>query len=333
MSGYHVAIVGATGAVGTELLRLLEARRFPVRRLTLLASERSAGKRLTFGGESVPVQALTAEAFRGVEIAFFSAGASRSRAFAPLAVQAGALVIDNSSAFRMEPDVPLVIPEINPEALRHHRGIIANPNCSTIIMLMALEPLRRLSPIRRIVVSTYQSASGAGAQAMQELLDSTRAFLQGEPFTPQALPHPYAFNLFSHNSPVGEDGYNEEERKMILETRKIWGDPAIQVMPTCVRVPVLRAHSESIVAELAERPSLEQIYAAYQNFPGVRLVDNRERNHFPMPLEASGQDEVRVGRIRYDVSTPNGIALFACGDQLLKGAALNAIQIAELLTQ
>ncbi|CUU34288.1 MAG: aspartate-semialdehyde dehydrogenase [Armatimonadetes bacterium] len=333
MSGYHVAIVGATGAVGTELLRLLEARRFPVRQLTLLASERSAGKRLTFAGESVPVQALAAEAFRGVEIAFFSAGASRSRAFAPIAVQAGVLVIDNSSAFRMEPDVPLVIPEINSEALRQHRGIIANPNCSTIIMLMALEPLRRLSPIRRIVVSTYQSASGAGAQAMQELLDSTRAFLQGEPFTPQVLPHPYAFNLFSHNSPIGEDGYNEEERKMILETRKIWGDPTIQVMPTCVRVPVLRAHSESIVVELAERPSLEQIYAAYRDFPGVRLVDDRERNHFPMPLEASGRDEVLVGRIRYDVSAPNGVALFACGDQLLKGAALNALQIAELLTR
>lgn len=330
MGGYHVAIVGATGAVGTELLHLLERCRFPVSRLTLLASERSAGKTLTFDGDPVPVQKLSPESFRGVDITFFSAGASRSREFAPLAVQAGALVIDNSSAFRMEPDVPLVIPEINPEALADHRGIIANPNCSTIIMLMALEPLRRLSPIRRIIVSTYQSASGAGAQAMHELIESTRAFLNGEPYTPKVLPHPYAFNLFSHNSTVGEDGYNEEERKMILETRKIWNDPTIRVSPTCVRVPVLRAHSESIVVELEERPPLERIYSAYESFQGVRLVDHRERNHFPMPLEASGREEVLVGRIRYDASVPNGIALFACGDQLLKGAALNALQIAEL---
>jgi aspartate-semialdehyde dehydrogenase len=274
---------------------------------------------------------LQPDSFHGIDIAFFSAGSARSKEFAPLAVQAGAVVIDNSSAFRMQPEVPLVIPEINPDAIATHKGIIANPNCSTIILLMALEPLRRLSRIRRIVVSTYQAASGAGARAMQELLDATRAYLSGEPYTPTVLPHPYAFNLFSHDSAIGEDGYNEEERKMILETRKIWGDPEVAVSPTCVRVPVLRAHSESIVAELEARPPLEAIYEAYRAFEGVQLVDDRTRNHFPMPIEATGRDEVLVGRIRYDAGTPNGVALFACGDQLRKGAALNAVQIAERL--
>ncbi len=328
---YHVAVVGATGAVGTEFLTLLAERNFPIRKLTLLASERSAGKILHFRGEPIFVEALRPDSFNGVEIAFFSAGASRSREYAPYAVQAGAVVVDNSSAFRQDPEVPLVIPEINPEAIRQHKGIIANPNCSTIIMLMALEPLRRLTPIRRIVVATYQSASGAGAQAMQELIDSTHAFLHGQPYEPKVLQHPYAFNLFSHNSPIGADGYNEEERKMVLETRKIWNDPTVVVVPTCVRVPVLRAHSEAIVAEVAERPSLEALYEAYHQFPGVEVIDERDRNYFPMPIEASGRDEVLVGRIRYALDMPNGIALFACGDQLRKGAALNAIQIAEQL--
>ncbi|GIV07018.1 MAG: aspartate-semialdehyde dehydrogenase [Fimbriimonadales bacterium] len=328
---YRVAIVGATGAVGQELLQVLAQREFPVRSLRLLASERSAGKTLAFQGEQVCVEALRPDSFTGIDIAFFSAGGARSKEYAPIAVQAGAIVIDNSSAFRMEPETPLVIPEINPDAVRQHKGILANPNCSTIILLMALEPLRRLTRIRRIVVSTYQAASGAGAQAMQELLDSTRAYLQGEPFQPQVLPHPYAFNLFSHNSAVDESGYNEEERKMILETRKIWSDAEVAVSPTCVRVPVLRAHSESITVELETRPDLNTLYAAYTSFPGVALVDDRERNHFPMPLEATGRDEIFVGRIRYDGGLPNGVALFACGDQLRKGAALNAVQIAELL--
>ncbi|MFN3689865.1 MAG: aspartate-semialdehyde dehydrogenase [Fimbriimonadales bacterium] len=330
---YRVAIVGATGAVGRELLRVLEERDFPVQSVRLLASERSAGQRLAFRGEPIPVEVLRPDSFTGIEIAFFSAGSARSREFAPCAVRAGAVVIDNSAAFRMNPQTPLVIPEINPDALAQHAGIIANPNCSTIIMLMALEPLRRLTRIRRIIVSTYQAASGAGAQAMQELLDATRAYLEGKPFEPKALPHPYAFNLFSHNSPIGDDGYNEEERKMILETRKIWGDPAIAVSPTCIRVPVLRAHSESIVVELETRPALDAIYAAYRAFEGVELVDDRAHNHFPMPLEATGRDAVLVGRIRYDAGLPNGVALFACGDQLRKGAALNAVQIAERLVQ
>jgi aspartate-semialdehyde dehydrogenase len=328
---YAVAIVGATGAVGQELLQVLETRRFPVRALRLLASEKSAGKEMRFCGERVRVEPLRDDSFHGIDIAFFSAGSARSKQFAPYAVQAGTVVIDNSSAFRMNPEVPLVIPEINPDAIASHKGILANPNCSTIILLMALEPLRRLSRIRRIVVSTYQAASGAGARAMQELLDATRAYLNGEPYAPAVLPHPYAFNLFSHDSAVGDDGYNEEERKMILETRKIWGDPEIAVLPTCVRVPVLRAHSESIVAELETRPPLEAIYKAYRAFEGVKLVDDRARNYFPMPLEATGRDEVLVGRIRYDAGTPNGVALFACGDQLRKGAALNAVQIAENL--
>jgi aspartate-semialdehyde dehydrogenase len=327
--GYRVAIVGATGAVGTELLQILEQRRFPVSSLRLFASERSAGKQVRFCGEELMVEPLRADAFRGVELAFFSAGAARSREFAPQAVQAGAVVIDNSSAFRLEPDVPLVIPEINGDTLKNHRGIIANPNCSTIILLMALAPLRQLTRIRRILVSTYQAASGAGAQAMQELLDSTRAYLQGEPFEPRVLPYPYAFNLFSHNSPIGADGYNEEERKILLESRKILGEPELAISATCVRVPVLRAHSESIHVELEHRPPLEAIRAAYRAFAGVKLVDDRERNHFPMPIEATGCDEVLVGRLREDTALPNGLALFACGDQLRKGAALNAVQIAE----
>ncbi|MCS7064865.1 MAG: aspartate-semialdehyde dehydrogenase, partial [Fimbriimonadales bacterium] len=317
--GYRVAIVGATGAVGTELLKILEERRFPVDSLRLFASERSAGRQLCFMGEPLTVEPLQEGAFKGIEIAFFSAGASRSRAFAPKAVQAGALVIDNSSAFRLDDEVPLVIPEINGETARAHRGIIANPNCSTIILLMALAPLLSLTRIRRVIVSTYQAASGAGAQAMQELLDATRAYLQGDPFVPSVLPYPYAFNLFSHNSPVGDDGYNEEERKILLESRKILGEPDLAVSATCIRVPVLRAHSESIHVELEHRPSLEAIREAYRAFEGVRLVDDRASNYFPMPIEATGRDEVLVGRLREDTALPNGLALFACGDQLRKG--------------
>ncbi|MEN3001959.1 MAG: aspartate-semialdehyde dehydrogenase [Armatimonadota bacterium] len=331
--GYRVAIVGATGAVGTELLKILEERRFPVDSLRLFASERSAGKQLRFRGELLTVEPLCEGAFKGIEIAFFSAGASRSREFAPQAVRAGALVIDNSSAFRLDDEVPLVIPEINGEAARAHKGILANPNCSTIILLMALAPLLRLTRLRRVIVSTYQAASGAGAQAMQELLEATRAYLQGEPYEPRVLPHPYAFNLFSHNSPIYDDGYNEEERKILLESRKILGEPDLAVSATCIRVPVLRAHSESIHVELEHRPPLETIREAYRNFAGVRLVDDRERNHFPMPIEATGRDEVLVGRLREDTALPNGLALFACGDQLRKGAALNAIQILERIVQ
>ncbi|MGC8785340.1 MAG: aspartate-semialdehyde dehydrogenase [Armatimonadota bacterium] len=329
-SGYHVAIAGATGAVGTEFLRVLEKHRFPIASLRLLASERSEGKKLTFAGETFTVQRLTEDSFHGVQIAFFSAGASRSRQFAPAAVRAGAVVIDNSSAFRMDPQVPLVVPEINLEDAREHRGIIANPNCSTIILLMAVAPLHRRWRVKRVVVSTYQAASGAGAQAMQELIDQTAAVLEGKEVMPRVLPHQIAFNLFSHNSAINEWGYNEEEWKMIHESRKILHEPEMAITATCVRVPVLRAHSESINIEFAQhRPSVQEAREALSAFPGVKLVDDRERNHFPMPIEASEREEVLVGRIREDLSNPMALDLFVSGDQLLKGAALNAVQIAE----
>ncbi|MCW3100790.1 MAG: aspartate semialdehyde dehydrogenase [Chthonomonadaceae bacterium] len=331
MKTYHVAIAGATGAVGTDFIRLLETREFPLESLRLLASERSVGRTLLFRGRPLTVELLTAEAFQGIDIALFSAGGSRSREFGPLAAEAGALVIDNSSAFRMDPEVPLVIPEINPEDIRQHRGIIANPNCSTIVMLMAVEPLRRLAPIRRIVASTYQAASGAGAQAMQELIEQSHDVLHDRPVTPHIFPYPIAFNLFSHNTKIDETGYNEEERKMIYESRKILHDPTLKISATCVRVPVVRAHSESlnIEFEAGQRPTLEAIREALAAFPGVVVVDDRENNHFPMPIEASGRDEVLVGRLRYDLSNDDAIDLFLSGDQILKGAALNGIQIAE----
>jgi aspartate-semialdehyde dehydrogenase len=331
-SGYHVAIAGATGAVGTEFLHVLERHDFPIASLRLLASERSEGKRIRFAGEDLVVQRLTENAFERVQIAFFSAGASRSRQFAPAAVRAGAVVIDNSSAFRMDPQVPLVVPEINIDDAQHHQGIIANPNCSTIIMLMAVAPLHRRWRAKRVVVSTYQAASGAGAQAMQELLDQTAAVLKRKEVTPRVLPHQIAFNLFSHNSAVNEYGYNEEEWKMIHESRKILHEPGLAITATCVRVPVLRAHSESINIEFAERrPSVDEARQALAECPGVKLVDDRERNHFPMPIEATDREEVLVGRIREDVSNPMAMDLFVSGDQLLKGAALNAVQIAEAM--
>ena len=328
---WRVAIAGATGAVGTEFMRLLEERAFPLESLKLLASERSAGRSLAFRGEVLPVSLLTEDAFQGVEIAFFSAGGSRSRAFAPAAVRAGAIVIDNSSAYRMDKEVPLVVPEINAEDIAANHGIIANPNCSTIILLMAIAPLIRLAPIRRVIVSTYQAASGAGAQAMQELLDQTHETIHDRPVSPRVFPWPIAFNLFSHNTPVDDTGYNEEERKMMLETRKILHDESIRISATCIRVPVLRAHSESINLEFAEgaRPRLPDIRRAIEQSPGVALVDNRDANHFPMPLEASGRCDVLVGRLREDLSNPNAIEMFVSGDQILKGAALNGIQIAE----
>ena len=332
MREYHVAIAGATGAVGTEFLNLLEQREFPIASIRLLASERSVGKKLTFRGRDQEVQLLDENSFEGVDIAFFSAGASRTRQFAPAAVRAGAVVIDNSSAFRMDPHTPLVIPEINPEDIAWNRGIIANPNCSTIIMLMAIAPLRKLGRIRRVVVSTYQAASGAGAQAMQELLEQSRQVLRGEPITPQVFPHPIAFNLFSHNTRIDEDGYNEEERKMINESRKILHDDNLRITATCIRVPVLRAHSEAINVEFEDRrPELTEVMATLGAAPGLKIVDDPAANHFPMPIEASGRDDVLVGRIRPDLSNENAIELFACGDQILKGAALNGIQIADEL--
>jgi aspartate-semialdehyde dehydrogenase len=329
-----VAVVGATGAVGVELMQCLEQRRFPLSSLRLFASARSAGKTLPFKGKPITVEELTEDSFCGVDIALFSAGGSQSKRFAPAAVRAGTVVIDNSSAFRMDPGVPLVVPEINPEAVKEHKGIIANPNCSTIISITPLWPIHKVNRIQRMIVTTYQAASGAGAAAMEELRESTRAYLDGREYKNTVLPHPYAFNLFSHNSKIDpSNGYNEEEIKVMRETHKIYGDSSVRIAATCVRVPVLRAHSISINFE-CERPiTPAQVRDIVQTAAGVKLVDDVERNYFPMPKDASGQDPILVGRIRQDVSDPSGrsIALFVAGDQLLKGAALNAVQIAELL--
>ena len=331
---YRVAIAGATGAVGVEFLRLLEERHFPISKLLLLASARSAGKTMRFDGRGLLVEELTENSFQNIDIAFFSAGGSISKKYAPLAARAGAVVVDNSSAFRMDPKVPLVIPEINPEAIAAHDGIIANPNCSTIIAIVPLWPIHKKNRIKRLIAATYQAASGAGAAAMEELRESTRAHLEDREYANTVLPHPYAFNLFSHNSKIDPaTGYNEEETKMVQETKKIFGDTDIRISATCVRVPVLRAHSEALTIE-CERPitptEVREILAAA---PGVKLIDDPVKNYFPMPKDASGQGDVFVGRIRQDTSDPSGksIAMFVAGDQLLKGAALNAVQIAEVM--
>jgi aspartate-semialdehyde dehydrogenase len=329
-----VAIVGATGAVGVELIRCLEQRRFPLRELRLFASARSAGKSLQFGGAALTVQELTESSFDGVDIALFSAGGGTSKRFAPIAVRAGATVIDNSSAFRMDPKVPLVVPEINPQAVRGHAGIIANPNCCAIISITPLWPIHKSNRIERLQMATYQAASGAGAAAMEELRESTRAYLEGRGYENKVLPHPYAFNLFSHNTRVDpSSGYNEEELKVIQETRKIFGDTQIRVSATCVRVPVLRAHAMAITIECVRPVTAAEVRQLVQDAPGVKLVDDPERNYFPMPRDATGNDPILVGRIRQDLSDPSGrsVSLFVAGDQLLKGAALNAVQIAELL--
>ncbi len=331
---YRVAIAGATGAVGVEFIQCLEKCSFPIAELRLLASSRSVGKKMMFKGGEIDVQELTENSFSNVDIAFFSAGGSISRKYGPIAAQAGAVVVDNSSAFRMDPKVPLIIPEINPEAMAQHQGIIANPNCSTIIAITPLWPIHQQNRIKRLIAATYQAASGAGAAAMEELAESTRAHLENREYKNTVLPHPYAFNLFSHNSKIDPaTGYNEEETKMVQETQKIFGDTGIRISATCVRVPVLRAHSEALNFE-CERPiTAAEVRAILQTAPGVRIVDDPEKNYFPMPKDASGQGDVLVGRIRQDLSDPSGksIAMFVAGDQLLKGAALNAVQIAEAM--
>lgn len=329
----NVAIMGATGAVGTEFLKILEQRNFRLKSLKLLASSRSAGKKLPFRGEMLAVEELTEKSFKGIDLVLASAGGSISQKFAPLAMLAGAVVVDNTSAFRMDPDVPLVVPEVNPQDIKKHKGIIANPNCSTIIMNVPVWPLHKVNPIERLVISTYQAASGAGYQAMVELQEQARDFLDGKKITPKVLPHQIAFNLFSHNSKVGDNGYNEEEMKMVKETRKMFHHDAIQITATCVRVPVLRAHSESINIRFSKPMTEDQVRDVLRQAPGVKVVDDRAKNYFPMPLETSDQDDVYVGRIRQDISQPDGrgIEMFVSGDQLRKGAATNAVQIAELL--
>ncbi len=329
----NIAILGATGAVGQELLELLTEREFPLNNLKLLASSRSAGNKIVFQGKELTVEAVSETSFEDVDIVLASAGGSTSKAWAQIAVNAGAVVIDNSSAFRMDDRVPLVVPEINPEAAAKHQGIIANPNCTTILMGVAIYPLHQVQPIKRVVVATYQSASGAGARAMAEAQTQARDILDGKQPQAEILPYPLAFNLFPHNSPLNDQGYCEEEMKMVNETRKIFNDDQIRVTATCVRVPILRAHSEAINLEF-ERPfEVNQAREIIAAAPGVKLVEDWQSNYFPMPIDATGQDPVLVGRIRQDISHKCGLELWLCGDQIRKGAALNAIQIAELLLE
>jgi aspartate-semialdehyde dehydrogenase len=331
-----VAIAGVTGAVGAEFIATLNKRGFRVGKLKALASRRSAGKRLAFRGQEIVVEELNERSFDDADIALFSAGSGVSKQYSPIAAKAGAVVIDNSSAFRMDPNVPLVIPEINGRRIREHKGIIAVPNCSAITALVPLWPIHQQNRIKRLIISTYQAASGAGAAAMEELVESTRASLAGQSYQRKVLPHPYAFNVFNHDTRIDPaTGYNEEETKVIRETRKIFEDDRIAIGVTCVRVPVLRAHCEAITFE-CERPISEhEVREILSSAPGVKIVDDRAKNYFPMPIDASGQDDVLVGRIRTDLSDPTGhsISMFVAADQLLKGAALNAVQIAELLPE
>ncbi len=330
---YSVAILGATGAVGTELLELLESRKFPVGNLKLLASERSAGKVIQFQGENLVIESVNDRSFDQIDIVLASAGGGTSKIWAPKAVERGAVVVDNSSTFRMHPDVPLIVPEVNPQESANHKGIIANPNCTTILMALVVWPLHQVKPVKRIVAATYQSASGAGAKAMEEVKVQSQLILEGKQPVAQVLPYPLAFNLFPHNSPMTSMGYCEEELKMVNETRKIFGNQDIRITATCVRVPVLRAHSEAINLEFDTPFAPDTAREILSRSPGVQLLEDWHKNYFPMPMEASGKDEVLVGRIRQDISHPCGLELWLCGDQIRKGAALNAVQIAELLVE
>ena len=329
----NIAIAGVTGAVGQEFLSILESRDLPMDSLKVLASSRSAGKRIEFKGKEYIVEELTDKSFDRIDIVLFSAGGARSKEFAPAAVEAGAIVVDNSSAFRMDPDVPLVIPEINPEAIQQNKGIIANPNCSTIIGIVPVWPLHKANTVKRMIVSTYQAASGAGQAAMLELKDQAREVLDGKPVTCSTLRYQLAFNLYNHDSDLGDNGYNQEEMKMVNETRKIFDCPDIAITCTCIRVPVLRAHCESINLEFKDPITPDQVTELLSTAPGVKVLDDRENNRFPMPIDATGKDDILVGRIRQDesVSDNRGINIWVAGDQLRKGAALNAIQIAEKL--
>jgi len=331
--GCNLAIAGVTGAVGQEFLKILEERDFPFDSLKMLASSRSAGKKIEFKRKTYIVEELTKNSFKGIDIALFSAGASRSKEFAPPAVQTGAVVIDNSSAYRMDPEVPLVVPEINPQAISRHKGIIANPNCSTIIGIVPVWPLHKANPVKRMVVSTYQAASGAGQAAMLELELQAREILAGKEPTCNAFKYQIAFNAFSHDSAMQPNGYNLEEVKMVNETRKIFDCPEIAITCTCIRIPVFRAHSESINLEFTDPITTDQVRDLLSTAMGVTVLDDRENNRFPMPIDASGKDDIFVGRIRQDESIPEnrGINIWVAGDQLRKGAALNAVQIAEKL--
>lgn len=325
--------MGATGAVGTCFLNILEERKFPINNLRLLASERSAGKSLKFAGKLYPVEVLTHDSFKGVDIVLASAGASRSLEFLPSAVKAGAVCVDNSSAFRMDKDVPLVVPEVNPEMIKKHKGIIANPNCSTIQMVVALWPIHKAAKIKRIVVTTFQSVSGAGQSKILELQAQVKQIVEGKKPVVKEFAHQIAFNLIPQIDVFCDNKYTKEEMKMVNETQKIMGDPSINVNATCIRVPVYYAHSESINIETEKHITAAEVMKLMAKAPGVKLVDNTDKKEYPMPIDAEGQDDTLVGRIRQDESIPNGITMWIAADNIRKGAALNAIQIAEMLVK
>ena len=333
MKNYNIAILGATGAVGQTMLRVLEERNFPVDEIRLLASERSAGKELEYMGLKYKVEPVTPEAFEGIDIALFSAGGSRSKQWAPIAVEKGAVVIDNSSAFRMDDDVPLVVPEVNPEDVKWHKGIIANPNCSTIQMVVALNPIHKAKKIKRVIVATYQAVSGAGATAIKDLEEETRAYFEGKFYYPEALPNHIAFNVIPHIDVFLDNDYTKEEMKMFNETRKIMHAPDIKVSATCARVPVFYGHSEAVTIEAEESITPEEARELLKNAPGVIVEDDPKNNMYPMPIEVAGKDEVFVGRIRKDLAFDNGLSMWVVADNLRKGAATNAVQIAELLVE
>ncbi|MDO8561437.1 MAG: aspartate-semialdehyde dehydrogenase [bacterium] len=330
---FTFAIVGATGAVGDEVLKVLEERKFPMGKLVLLASKRSAGKSLTFRGKKIKVQELTENSFEGIDMAIFSAGGSVSLKFAPIAAKAGCVVIDNSSAFRMDKSVPLVVPEINAKALKGHKGIIANPNCTTIITLMALWPLHKKFGVKRIFASSYQAVSGTGAEAIRELEQQVLQIVKGKPVTKKVYPYQIAFNVLPHVDVFLPSGYTKEEMKMENEGRKIMGHPAFKASVTCVRVPVYRAHSIAVSAEFEKPITPAAARAALRTAEGIEVVDDVEKKVYPTPLDVSGKDNCQVGRIRKDCALKNGLAFWVVGDQLLKGAALNAVQIAEILVK
>lgn len=331
MKSYNIAVVGATGAVGAELLRVLERRNFPVGNLRAFGSSRSAGKSIQFHNQPLVVEEIDNSSFAGIDIAFFSAGGDASRTYVPLARQAASVVIDNSSTFRMDPDVPLVIPEINSHDVRQHHGLIANPNCTTAVALMAIYPLHRVFAVRRVFAASYQAVSGSGSQAIAELKDQIEAAAQNHPITPQVYPRPIAFNVLPHVDAFLETGYTKEEMKMQNEGRKIMHHPRFQASVTCVRVPVYRAHSVAICAEFERTVSVEHAREVLAKAPGLELVDEPSSNRYPTPLDVAGKDNCQVGRLRLDCAFQNGLSFWVSGDQLLKGAALNAVQIAELL--
>ena len=331
MAGYQVAVVGATGAAGQMTLRILEERKFPVKTLRAFASVRSVGKTLTFAGETIGVESVGPDAFRGIEVAFFSAGTSQSREHAPLAVRAGAMVVDKSSAFRLDPAVPLVVPEINADTLRGHQGIVSSPNCTTVVTVMPLAPLHRAARIRRVVATSYQAVSGAGVNGVGELRQQVEAWARGEALVPRHFPHQIAFNVIPHVDRFGAGGYTGEEWKLVNEARRILDTPDLLISPTTVRVPVFTAHSVAVNVETEEKVTAARARELFEGFPGLRVWDDPTQSRYPMPVTVEGQDDCVVGRIREDFTSPRGLNFWVVGDQLRKGAATNAVQIAELL--